>query len=104
MAAVKTDTATTLPEHPGFLSMAMTAIRLSVPWVQQPSAPCRSSEKIYTLEEVSWHDTPDDCWIVIYDRVYDITDFLYKVCTLYFDRITFLDKIIELHTNRCLKI
>ncbi|KAK5645783.1 hypothetical protein RI129_004247 [Pyrocoelia pectoralis] len=33
-------------------------------------------ERIITLEEVSWHDTISDCWIVIYDRVYDITDFL----------------------------
>ncbi|KAH8298310.1 hypothetical protein KR018_001945 [Drosophila ironensis] len=29
-----------------------------------------------TLEEVSEHDSFDDCWIVIYDRVYDVTHFL----------------------------
>lgn len=29
-----------------------------------------------TLEEVSHHDSFDDCWIVIYDRVYDVTHFL----------------------------
>ncbi|KAH8377904.1 hypothetical protein KR093_007825 [Drosophila rubida] len=29
-----------------------------------------------TLEEVSQHDSFDDCWIVIYDRVYDVTQFL----------------------------
>lgn len=28
------------------------------------------------LEEVSWHDTPDDCWLVIHDYVYDCTEFL----------------------------
>ncbi|KAB0804952.1 hypothetical protein PPYR_01922 [Photinus pyralis] len=33
-------------------------------------------ERIITLEEVSWHDNISDCWIVIYDRVYDVTDFL----------------------------
>ncbi|XP_017860398.1 PREDICTED: cytochrome b5 [Drosophila arizonae] len=29
-----------------------------------------------TLEEVAHHDSFDDCWIVIYDRVYDVTHFL----------------------------
>ncbi|XP_062141974.1 uncharacterized protein LOC133850033 [Drosophila sulfurigaster albostrigata] len=29
-----------------------------------------------TLEEVAQHDSFDDCWIVIYDRVYDVTQFL----------------------------
>ncbi|XP_014479439.1 PREDICTED: cytochrome b5 isoform X2 [Dinoponera quadriceps] len=28
------------------------------------------------LDEVAWHDTPDDCWLVIYDYVYDCTEFL----------------------------
>lgn len=28
------------------------------------------------LAEVAWHDTPDDCWLVIYDYVYDCTEFL----------------------------
>ncbi|KAK6619077.1 hypothetical protein RUM44_003459 [Polyplax serrata] len=28
------------------------------------------------LHQVSWHDQPDDCWIVLYDRVYDVTEFL----------------------------
>ncbi|ENN76258.1 cytochrome b5 [Dendroctonus ponderosae] len=34
------------------------------------------ANKPISLQEVSWHDTFNDCWIVIYDRVYDITDFL----------------------------
>lgn len=33
-------------------------------------------EKEISLQEVSWHDTAKDCWIVIYDRVYDVTSFL----------------------------
>ncbi|CAG9833579.1 unnamed protein product [Diabrotica balteata] len=33
-------------------------------------------ERVITLEEVSRHDTDKDCWVVIYDRVYDITEFL----------------------------
>ncbi|EDW55582.1 cytochrome b5 [Drosophila sechellia] len=28
------------------------------------------------LEEVAQHDSFDDCWVVIYDRVYDVTHFL----------------------------
>jgi len=31
---------------------------------------------IYTLEEVSYHDTPHDCWMVLYDKVYNLTEFL----------------------------
>lgn len=30
----------------------------------------------YNLSEVSNHCTPDDCWLVIFDRVYDVTSFL----------------------------
>lgn len=32
-----------------------------------------------SLNEVLEHDTFDDCWIIIYDRVYDITNFLDQV-------------------------
>lgn len=28
------------------------------------------------LDEVAWHDTSDNCWLVIYDYVYDCTEFL----------------------------
>ncbi|CRL02686.1 CLUMA_CG015833, isoform A [Clunio marinus] len=34
--------------------------------------------KHISLEEVSDHDCSDDCWIIIYDRVYDVTNFLSK--------------------------
>lgn len=30
----------------------------------------------YTLSEVSEHWQPDDCWIVVFDRVYDVTHFV----------------------------
>ncbi|XP_055684126.1 uncharacterized protein LOC129790586 [Lutzomyia longipalpis] len=29
-----------------------------------------------SLEEVANHDSATDCWIVIYDRIYDVTKFL----------------------------
>ncbi len=30
----------------------------------------------YTLDEVSWHDSRDDCWIVLQDKIYNITSLL----------------------------
>lgn len=35
----------------------------------------RDELRVITLDEVAWHDTPDDCWLVIYDYVYDCTEF-----------------------------
>lgn len=35
--------------------------------------------KHISLDEVLYHDSSDDCWIIIYDRVYDVTDFLRQV-------------------------
>ena len=32
--------------------------------------------KQYTLKEVAFHCSVDDCWMVILDKVYDLTDFL----------------------------
>ena len=29
-----------------------------------------------SLKEVSEHNTLNDCWIVLYDRVYNVTDFI----------------------------
>lgn len=38
----------------------------------------KSRDELQTinLAEVAWHDTPGDCWLVIYDYVYDCTEFL----------------------------
>lgn len=35
--------------------------------------------RIYSLSEVAEHDSYDDCWIVLYDRVYNMTPFLDEV-------------------------
>ncbi|KFK31291.1 hypothetical protein AALP_AA6G093400 [Arabis alpina] len=32
--------------------------------------------KVFTLTEVSQHSSPQDCWIVIEGKVYDVTKFL----------------------------
>ena len=34
---------------------------------------------IYSLKEISFHDMPEDCWMTIYDRVYDLTSFISEV-------------------------
>lgn len=36
----------------------------------------RDRSKIIKLDEVNLHDRWDDCWIVVYDFVYDCTEFL----------------------------
>lgn len=41
-------------------------------------------DKFITMEEVSWHDEPNDCWIIIFDKVYDVTGFLDEVSKLCF--------------------
>ncbi|KAK7873588.1 hypothetical protein R5R35_009288 [Gryllus longicercus] len=33
---------------------------------------------VVSLSEVAWHDHHGDCWIVVYDRVYDLTPFLWE--------------------------
>lgn len=63
------------------LAMTMAAaLRLVSPWQARvvPGAP-EAKDRTITLAEVSQHDTYRDCWVVIYDRVYDITDFFDEV-------------------------
>jgi cytochrome b involved in lipid metabolism len=40
------------------------------------SSSSSSSSSKYTREQVAAHNTKDDCWIILHNRVYDITDFL----------------------------
>lgn len=42
----------------------------------------RSLKAEISLETVSFHDNKRDCWIVIYDRIYDITNFLDEVSAI----------------------
>lgn len=57
-------------------STAMSAVLCGT---QQAISSSVIEDKTITLEEVSWHDTLADCWIIVYDRVYDVTDFLDEV-------------------------
>ena len=36
--------------------------------------------KEYSWEEISKHNTESSCWIVLHNRVFDVTPFLHKVC------------------------
>ncbi|GAB0100919.1 cytochrome b5 [Sergentomyia squamirostris] len=68
-----------------FMQFAMNALRLRL---QKPvhhleknlSLNSEPEEEIelpeISLEEVANHDSASDCWIVIYDRIYDVTKFL----------------------------
>ena len=35
-----------------------------------------SGDKAYTLEEVAKHNKENDCWVILFDDVYDVTKFL----------------------------
>ncbi|XP_035894649.1 cytochrome b5-like isoform X2 [Anopheles stephensi] len=35
-------------------------------------------QKQYSLAEVAQHNKPDDVWMVIHDKVYDVTKFLHE--------------------------
>ena len=39
-------------------------------------APTRGAGKKFTLAEVEKHNTEEDCWIIVKDRVYDCTEYL----------------------------
>ena len=45
--------------------------------------------KQYTLKEVASHCTIESCWMVVFDKVYDLTDFIeyhpggYEICMEY---------------------
>ncbi|CAK1602903.1 unnamed protein product [Parnassius mnemosyne] len=68
------------------VALTMAALRFVNPWTVEAKTnqwqtriepgTAEAKDRILSLAEVSQHDTPRDCWVVIYDRVYDITTFL----------------------------
>lgn len=43
---------------------------------QLPKKSVQDDLKEYSLQEVAEHCLPNDCWIVLFDKIYDVTDFL----------------------------
>lgn len=43
------------------------------------SGPAAASSKKFAFEEVAKHKSKDSLWIVVEDRVYDVTKFLHEV-------------------------
>ena len=42
----------------------------------EPEPPSRPSSRSFSIEEVSRHDSAEDCWMGIEGGVYDLTDYL----------------------------
>lgn len=60
------------------LTLALRTLRLSKPNLYGPDEVSVQGKhrRTIALGEVADHDSMDDCWIVLYDRVYDVTRFL----------------------------
>ncbi|XP_052898520.1 uncharacterized protein LOC128305214 [Anopheles moucheti] len=61
------------------LELAMVALRLTKATGTDGNSNNGHQQRLrqqITLSEVAYHDCYDDCWIVLYDRVYDVTNFL----------------------------
>ena len=53
----------------------------ATPQVVESTAPdsmtaTETEANTYSLSEVSQHNTKDDCWLVVADSVYDVTNFI----------------------------
>lgn len=60
------------------LSLASSTIRLAASALRFQKQQGHQQQLVehlpeYSLEQVSWHDRQDDCWIVLNDRVYNVT-------------------------------
>ena len=42
----------------------------------KPAVPAAGGHKEFTLDDVRAHNKKTDCWIIINDKVYDVTNFL----------------------------
>lgn len=47
--------------------------------VEENGGPVEGGVKYFTLEEIKVHNMSNDTWLVIHDKVYDITRFLEEV-------------------------
>lgn len=72
-------------QNANILQLTMAALRLTstaVSTVQLATLDSNASKlREISLDEVSRHYDRSDCWLIIYDRVYDVTRFLDTVST-----------------------
>lgn len=47
--------------------------------VEENGGPVEGGVKYFTLDEIKGHNMSNDTWLVIHDKVYDITRFLEEV-------------------------
>uniref|UniRef100_A0A7S0QX03 Cytochrome b5 heme-binding domain-containing protein n=1 Tax=Pyramimonas obovata TaxID=1411642 RepID=A0A7S0QX03_9CHLO len=60
-----------------FVLLIIVAVKLSKP--KKPAArvaPKSAEKKTFTREDVAKHNTREDCWIILKDKVYDITSYV----------------------------
>lgn len=74
----------------GIVSLIVFSV-VMISFLTTSTSPYSSSEKVeentnrsnnekkwfFTLEEVAKHNKPDDCWMVIHGKVYDVTSYIY---------------------------
>ncbi|XP_044498514.1 cytochrome b5-like [Mangifera indica] len=58
-----------MPHPPTFISLLFLNFPSNI-------AKMVAAEKLFTLSQVSQHNTPKDCWLIINGKVYDVTKFL----------------------------
>lgn len=61
---------------PSTASTARTTAAAATSGTESPARTTGPGIPTYSVEEVSTHATPDDCWLIVNARVYDVTDYL----------------------------
>jgi nitrate reductase (NAD(P)H) len=62
------------PESAGFGKLVEVMQEEAAP--PAPAATPSDVKKVFTMDEVKKHNTEEDCWIIVKDRVYDATEYL----------------------------
>lgn len=72
----KSSTSATLPS-PSTTSLSPTSTNPPIPTNENPTKTINSSsKKTYSLDEIKQHNSASDCWMLINNKVYDVTIFI----------------------------